>query len=215
MPGFVLLPDNAARAACCSSFRVGSSTPLLPPCSPAGGRLALGRGRRFDCSVVPHHAPSCRPLRGAPGPPLSYRACTSSLSPPHTGTRNSGIFSAPPRNAPPHAWLSLRAWRAHNQPRRRSSKLSVYSHCPLSPSQPEGAFDRTVRTSMVVSADVAHAVHPNYCEKHDESHQMEMAAGPVLKFDYCLRSAVHPPARCVRPGAVVHAHFAFGTVFCG
>jgi len=37
--------------------------------------------------------------------------------------------------------------------------------------------------SIVVSADGAHATHPNYVERHDRDHQVMLNAGPVLKFN--------------------------------
>lgn len=37
--------------------------------------------------------------------------------------------------------------------------------------------------SLFVSADNAHATHPNYPERHDPGHQISMNAGPVLKHN--------------------------------
>jgi aspartyl aminopeptidase len=43
--------------------------------------------------------------------------------------------------------------------------------------------------SLVVSADGAHATHPNYAERHEPDHQIEVNGGPVLKINANQRYA--------------------------
>ena len=38
----------------------------------------------------------------------------------------------------------------------------------------EGVVERTMLGSFLVSADMAHALHPNYSDKHDPEHQPKM-----------------------------------------
>ncbi len=45
------------------------------------------------------------------------------------------------------------------------------------------AYERTVAQSLLLSADMAHAVHPNYAELHDGQHFPQMNAGPVIKVN--------------------------------
>ncbi|CAM8626592.1 LAP4 Aspartyl aminopeptidase [Acidimicrobiia bacterium] len=41
--------------------------------------------------------------------------------------------------------------------------------------------------SMCLSADGAHATHPNYSQRHEPDHQIKVNAGPVLKFNSNMR----------------------------
>jgi aspartyl aminopeptidase len=78
------------------------------------------------------------------------------------------------------------------------------------------AFARAVHRSFVVSADMAHAVHPNYTDRHDSEHMPLLGQGPVVKinanqsyateaagwglFEQCCRKADVTPQRFVSRG---------------
>ncbi|HEY5656293.1 MAG TPA: M18 family aminopeptidase [Myxococcota bacterium] len=74
-----------------------------------------------------------------------------------------------------------------------------------------GAQDlpRALARSLLISADMAHAVHPNYAERHEPGHRPVIGRGPVIKFnasqsyasdartiglfrDLCRRAGVEP-----------------------
>jgi aspartyl aminopeptidase len=50
---------------------------------------------------------------------------------------------------------------------------------------------RVIDRSLLVSADNAHAVHPNFTARHDPQHQPMMNRGPVIKFNANQRYATN------------------------
>ncbi|XP_031472933.1 probable aspartyl aminopeptidase [Nymphaea colorata] len=54
---------------------------------------------------------------------------------------------------------------------------------------PVDGFERTIQRSFLISADMAHAVHPNYSEKHQSAHSVGINQGIVAKINYNQRYA--------------------------
>ena len=55
----------------------------------------------------------------------------------------------------------------------------------------EQSYARMVERSLVISADNAHGVHPNYADKHDEKHGPLLNGGPVIKVNASQRYATN------------------------
>ncbi|MDD1968500.1 M18 family aminopeptidase [Pseudomonas sp. NPDC090203] len=56
---------------------------------------------------------------------------------------------------------------------------------------PGDDYVRTIQKSLLISADNAHGVHPNYAEKHDGNHGPKLNAGPVIKVNTNQRYATN------------------------
>jgi aspartyl aminopeptidase len=52
---------------------------------------------------------------------------------------------------------------------------------------------RALARSACLSADMAHATHPNYADRHDPQHQVALNGGPVVKVNANVRYATDAP----------------------
>ncbi|KAK4138250.1 peptidase M18, aminopeptidase I [Trichocladium antarcticum] len=55
------------------------------------------------------------------------------------------------------------------------------------------ALEQTLATSFLLSADMAHAIHPNHAAKHERLHAPALNAGPVIKVNANQRYATDAP----------------------
>ncbi len=82
-------------------------------------------------------------------------------------------------------------------------------------SEREG-YHRALAGSLCVSADMAHAVHPNYESRHEPRHKPALNGGPVIKVNAQQRYATSGPtaalfrALCAKAGVPVQ-HYAHRT----
>jgi aspartyl aminopeptidase len=59
------------------------------------------------------------------------------------------------------------------------------------------AFHRALARSACLSADMAHATHPNYADRHDPQHQVALNGGPVVKVNANVRYATDAPGNAL------------------
>lgn len=82
-------------------------------------------------------------------------------------------------------------------------------------------FARAIAGSLLVSADMAHALHPNYPDKHDKQHRPVLGQGPVLKVNASQRYATDGPtgarfrSACARVGVTPQHFVSRNDIGCG
>lgn len=54
-----------------------------------------------------------------------------------------------------------------------------------------------IEKSILLSADMAHAVHPNFAEEYDENNKAKINSGPVLKYNADLKYTTHSDTAAV------------------
>jgi aspartyl aminopeptidase len=67
--------------------------------------------------------------------------------------------------------------------------VTVLERIALAAGLDREAFHRSLAASMCVSADGAHATHPNYPERHEPTHPIRIGDGPALKVNANVRYA--------------------------
>jgi aspartyl aminopeptidase len=86
--------------------------------------------------------------------------------------------------------------------------------------EPQG-LARALARSVMISVDMAHAVHPNYADRHEPGHRPVIGGGPVLKLDADQSYASDPRTAalftdlCRRTGAQPQHFVTRSDVRCG
>jgi aspartyl aminopeptidase len=130
---------------------------------------------------------------------LGWDLCLYDVQPPSVGGRDGEFIHAPrlDNQACCHAGLTalcaqdvtdstaMIALFDHEEVGSRSSRgaqSSFLRDVLVRVAGSSGALARAAASSFVVSADMAHAIHPNYADKHDAEHAPKINGGPVLKI---------------------------------
>lgn len=87
--------------------------------------------------------------------------------------------------------------------------------------RPREALMRAIAHSIFISADMAHAVHPNYADRHESQHLPLINAGPVIKTNASQRyategvSSAHFELLCRKAGVTVQKFVVRSDFGCG
>ena len=80
---------------------------------------------------------------------------------------------------------------------------------------------RAVASSLCLSADMAHAVHPNYADRHEARHKPSLNGGPVIKINAqqryatCARTAALFEEVCRAAGVPMQTYVHRSDLACG
>ena len=77
-----------------------------------------------------------------------------------------------------HEEVGSRSWRGAMGPLLRDVLGRIVRDHVL---QARGGLERATANSLLVSADMAHGVHPNYADKHEPEHKPRVNGGPTIK----------------------------------
>jgi aspartyl aminopeptidase len=145
-----------------------------------------------------------------PADVLAADLMTHDLTPSRVIGADASLLSAPRLDNQASCYAGLEALLAA-EPRGVLPVLAIFDHEEVGSSSDHGAqsdllgtvlerivlaaggtredFLRQLPASLLASADMAHATHPNYLERHEPGHWIEVNAGPVLKVHPNLRYA--------------------------
>jgi aspartyl aminopeptidase len=59
--------------------------------------------------------------------------------------------------------------------------FKLLTACYIDSQGEEGSIERTLRQSFLISADMAHALHPNYTDKHDTRFETHISKTPLCQ----------------------------------
>jgi len=146
----------------------------------------------------------------APADVLAADLMTHDLTPSTIVGADAGLLSAPRLDNQASCYAGMEALLAA-EPRGFLPALVLFDHEEVGSSSDHGAqsnllgtvlerivlaaggnredFLRRLPASLLASADMAHATHPNYPERHEPGHLIGVNAGPVLKVHPNLRYA--------------------------
>jgi len=143
---------------------------------------------------------------------LGWELMTHDLAPSTLVGRDNDLVSAPRLDNQGTCYAGLQAFLAAvDEPGAATPVLVMFDHEEVGSQSDRGAqsdllpavLERIVLArgggradylaalagSVVASGDMAHATHPNYPERHEPAHRIEVGGGPVLKVNQNLRYA--------------------------
>jgi aspartyl aminopeptidase len=85
----------------------------------------------------------------------------------------------------------------------------------------ELSYRKALEKSLLISVDNAHAVHPNYADRHEPKHQPKINAGPVIKINHNQRYATNSETQaffsqlCINEGVPYQRFVVRSDMGCG
>ena len=135
---------------------------------------------------------------------LGFDLCLFDTQPAQLGGPTQDLILAPRLDNLASCHAALRAL-LEAKPAQASQVIAFYDHEEVGSQSAAGAKSRFLKStlsriayalapdeqsaarafarSLLVSADMAHAVHPNYADKHDKEHTPRLGRGPVIKIN--------------------------------
>jgi aspartyl aminopeptidase len=179
-----------------------------------------------------------------PGEILGWDIMTHDLTPSALLGRNQEFLAAPRLDNLCSSFCGLRSMiDTADQEKPTASVLVMFDHEEIGSTSSTGAdaqllsstlerlvlarggsredFLRAAAESYCVSADMAHAVHPNYLEKHEPEHHVQMNQGPVVKLNANVRYASDAQSSalfrlaCERAGVELQEYVHRTNIGCG
>ncbi|WP_174256940.1 M18 family aminopeptidase [Myxococcus xanthus] len=143
-------------------------------------------------------------VKAQAGDILGYDLCLYDLQPSIRSGAHGEFLHAPRLDNLASCHASLSALLSSSESREATSGVILFDHEEVGSRSAQGAaspflrtllerltlahsdgkpdaFHRAIAHSFLVSADMAHAIHPNYPSLHEPKHQPHMGAGPVIK----------------------------------
>ncbi|WP_420638061.1 M18 family aminopeptidase [Candidatus Poriferisocius sp.] len=175
----------------------------------------------------------------APGEVVAWDAMLHDLTPSTVAGLDGEFLFAPRIDNLVSCWAGLRALIDAPDDTAASSVLCLFDHEEVGSVSAEGAASTLLPTvleriagsrsalhpalarSRCVSADGAHATHPNYPERHRPDHPVAIDGGPVIKRNAARRYATDAVAEaafvaaCERAGVSHQMYVHRGDMVCG
>ncbi len=142
---------------------------------------------------------------------LGYDLCLYDVVPPARGGARGELIFAPRLDNQASCHAALSALLSAKAGSSATRGIALYDHEECGSTSAQGATSpflgdvleriaratdeggdapaRAMARSFLISADMAHGVHPNYADKHEPGHRPMLGAGPVLKSNSNQRYA--------------------------
>ena len=133
---------------------------------------------------------------------LAFQLMTHDVVPPALGGWHDEFLASPRIDNQLSCWAGIQALINSDTP--GTQVVALFDHEEVGSTSATGAdsallgnvLDALVvdpdPNSLCISADCAHATHPNYADRHDPDHQIVMNGGPVIKINANERYATTP-----------------------